>query len=56
MDLKVSLEGAGLQGGEEDVEFGEVDTLAGFLSLNGFDYGGEAVLEVERGGNYWKFL
>ena len=45
----VSPEGAGLQGGEKGVEFGEVGALAGFLLLNGFDDGGEAVLEVERG-------
>ena len=44
---EVSPEGAGLQGGEEGVEFGEVGALAGFLLFDGFDDGGEAVLEVE---------
>jgi hypothetical protein len=37
-----------LQGGEEGVEFGEVGSLAGLLVFDGFDDGGEAVLEVER--------
>ena len=46
---EVSPEGAGLQGGEEGVEFGEVGALAGSVFLDGFDDGGEAVLEVERG-------
>ena len=46
---EVSPEGAGLQGGEEGVEFGEVGALAGFLVFDGFDDGREAKLEVERG-------
>ena len=46
---ELSPEGAGLQRGEEGVEFGEVGALAGLLLLDGFDDGGEAVLEVERG-------
>ena len=44
---EVSPEGAGLQGAEEGVEFGEVGSLAGLLVFDGFDDGGEAVLEVE---------
>ena len=44
---EVSPEGTGLQGGEEGVEFGEVGALAGLLVFDGFDDGGEAVLEVE---------
>ena len=51
---EVSAEGAGLQGGEEVVEFGEVGALAGFLLLNGFDDGGEAVLDVEGRKQYWE--
>jgi hypothetical protein len=46
---ELALEGAGLQGGEERVEFFEVRALAGLLLLDGFDDGGEAVLEVEGG-------
>ena len=45
---EVSAEGAALQGGEEGVEFGEVGALAGFLSFDGLDDGGEVVLEVDR--------
>ena len=44
---EVSPEGAGLQGGEEGVEFGEVGALAGPSVFDGFDDVGEAVLEVE---------
>ena len=44
---EVSPEGAGLQGGEEGVEFGEVGSLAGLLVFDGFDDGGEAMLEVD---------
>ena len=45
---EVSPEGAGLQGGEEGVEFGEVGSLAGLLVFDGFDYGGKAMLEIDR--------
>ena len=44
---EVSAEGAGLQGGEEGVEFGEVGALAGLLAFDGFGNGGEVVLEIE---------
>ena len=46
--LEFPLEGAGLEGGEERVEFFQVRALAGLLLLDGFDDGGEAVLEIER--------
>ena len=36
---EVSPEGAGLQGGEEGVEFGQVGALAGLLLFDGFDDG-----------------
>ena len=45
---EVSTEGAGLQGGEEGVQFGQVRALTGLLLFDGRDDGGEAVLEVER--------
>ena len=45
---ELSPEGAGLQGGEEGVEFSQVGALAGLLLLDGFDNGGEVVLEVEE--------
>ena len=44
---EVSPEGAGLQRGEEVVELGEVGVLAGLLLFDGFDNGGEPVLEIE---------
>ena len=44
---EVSPEGAGLQGGEEGVEFGEMSSLTGPLLFDGFDDGGEAVLEIQ---------
>ena len=44
---EVSSEGAGLQGGEEGVEFGQMGALAGLLLFDGFDDCGEAVLEVD---------
>ena len=42
---EVSPEGAGLQGGEEGVEFGQMGALAILLVFHGFGDGGEAVLE-----------
>lgn len=45
---EVASEGAGLQGGEEGFEFGQVCALEGLLLLDRFDDGGEAVLEVKR--------
>jgi len=42
-------EGAVLEGGEEGVQFGEVGALRGFLALDGFDDGGEFLLEGKRG-------
>ena len=45
---EVSSEGAGLQGGEEGVEFGHVGALAGLLFFDRFDDGSEAVLFIER--------
>ena len=41
---EVSAEGAGLQGGEEGVELGEVNALEGLLAFNGFDDGRESAL------------
>ena len=46
---EVSPEGAGLQGGEEGVEFSQVGALAGHLLFDRFDDGSEAMLEVKRG-------
>jgi hypothetical protein len=34
-----------LEGGEEGVQFGEVGALRGLLALDGFDDGGEFLLE-----------
>ena len=42
---EVSPEGTGLQGGEEVVELGEVGSLLGLLTFDGFDDGGEPILE-----------
>ena len=42
---EVSPEGAGLQGGEEGVEFGQVGALAGLLAFDGLGDGGETPLE-----------
>ena len=53
---EVSPEGAGLQGGEEGVEFGKVRALLGSLLFNGSDDGGEAKLEFHRGKIDLKFL
>ncbi len=44
---QLTVKGAELQGGEQDVKFGQVGTQAGFLLFDGFDDGGEAALEVE---------
>ena len=41
------MEGLGLQGSKEGVEFVQVGVLAGLLLLDGFDDGGKAVLEVD---------
>ena len=43
--LEIAVEGAGLQGGEESVQFGHVHALTGLLLLDGLNDGGEAVLE-----------
>ena len=42
---EVPAEGAGLQRGEEGIEFGEVSALAGLLLIDGFKDGREATLE-----------
>jgi hypothetical protein len=42
-----------LEGGEEGVQFGEVGALRGLLALDGFDDGGEFLLEGKRG--KWDF-
>jgi hypothetical protein len=42
-----------LEGGEEGVQFGEVGALRGLLPLDGFDDGGEFLLEGKRG--EWDF-
>ena len=55
---EVSPEGAGLQGREEGVEFGEVRSLAGLLMFDGFDDGGEADTVGRAGGiriGYWVY-
>jgi hypothetical protein len=44
---KFPAEGAVLEGGEEGVQFGEVGALRGLLALDGFDDGGEFLLEGE---------
>ena len=49
MASELAAEGSGLEGGEEGVELGQVGALEGFLLLDGFDDGGEAVLEGEGG-------
>jgi hypothetical protein len=41
--------GAVLEGGEEGVQCGEVGALHGLLALDGFDDGGEFLLEGQRG-------
>ena len=50
---EVSSEGAGLQGGEEGVEFGQVGALAGLLLLDGVDDRREAPLEVKGRQREW---
>jgi hypothetical protein len=50
---KFPPEGAVLEGGEEGVQFGEVDALRGLLALNGFDDGGEILSEEKRGERYY---
>jgi hypothetical protein len=42
-----------LEGGEEGVQFGEVGALRGLLALDGFDDGGEFLLEGKRGEWDW---
>lgn len=44
-----------LEGGEEGVQLGEVGALFFLLALDGFDDGGEFLLEGERGERDWKF-
>jgi len=51
---KFPAEGAVLEGGEEGVQFGEVGALRGLLALDGFDDGGEFLLEGKRG--KWNFV
>ena len=46
---EVSPKGAGLQGGEEGVELGEVGAVAVPLVFDGFNDDGEATLEIKRG-------
>jgi hypothetical protein len=48
---KFAVESAGLEGGEEGVQLGEVVAVAGLLPLGRFDDGREAALEIER----WKW-
>ena len=48
-ELEFPAKGAVLEGGEEGVQFGEVGTLRGLLALDGFDDGGEFLLEGKRG-------
>ena len=48
-ESKFPAKGAVLEGGEEGVQFGEVGALRGLLALNGFDDGGEFLLEGEWG-------
>ena len=55
-DLEVSSEGAGLQGGEEGVEFGQMGALASLLAFDGFGDGGEAVLKFQGRPWTWKTL
>jgi hypothetical protein len=51
LNSKLPAEGAVLEGGEEGVQFGEVGALRGLLALDGFDDGGEFLLEGEWGKN-----
>ncbi len=44
---KLPVKGSRLQRAEERVQLGEVGAEAGLLALDGFDDGGEVVLEVE---------
>ena len=53
---EVSPEGAGLQRGEEGVQFGQVGALARLLLFDGVDDGGEAVLELQGRPWTWKTL
>ena len=46
---EVSAEGAGLQGGEEGVEFGEVSSVAGLLFFDRLDDGREVALATKGG-------
>ena len=43
---KFPAKGAVLEGGEEGVQLSEVGALGGLLVLDGFDDGGELLLEV----------
>ncbi len=51
---KFPAEGAVLEGGEEGVQLGEVGALRGLLALDGFDDGGEFLLEGKRRVYDWK--
>ena len=51
--LQFPAKGAMLEGGEEGVQFGEVGALRGLLALDGFDDGGEFLLEGKRGKRDW---
>ena len=48
-ESKFPAKGAVLEGGEEGVQLGEVGALRGLLALDGFDDGGEFLLERKRG-------
>ena len=48
-ESKFPAKGAVLEGGEEGVQFGEMGALRGLLALDGFDDGGEFLLEGEWG-------
>jgi hypothetical protein len=46
---KFPAKGTVLEGGEEGVQFGKVGALRGLLALDGFDDGGEFLLEGKWG-------
>ncbi len=54
--LQFPAKGAVLEGGEEGVQFGEVGALRGLLALDGFDDGGEFLLEGKRGAHHFDLL
>ena len=53
---EASAEGAGLQGGKEGVEFGQVAALAGLLLFDGFDDCCVAALKLQGWPWKWKTL